>query len=127
MSSTPTGSDGVSVFQRTRLPVASSPAVDLFGESPSRLIISAAARHTPAVELLARQHGLPIERIGSVGGSRLIVELAGAGATGAAEARGSGVADAIDVELAALERAWEHGLPRALGWDEHGAGAAEGR
>jgi hypothetical protein len=55
------------------------------------------------------------------------VELAGAGATGAAEERGSNVADAIDVELAALERAWEHGLPRALGWDEHGPSAVEGR
>ena len=118
---------------RVRLPVASSPAVDLFGESPGRLVVSAAARHAPAVALLARQHGLPVEQIGNVGGDRLIVELAGAGATGAAEERGSSVADAIDVEIAALERAWEHGLPRALGWDTqehataHAAATAEGR
>jgi phosphoribosylformylglycinamidine (FGAM) synthase-like enzyme len=116
---------------RVRLPVASSPAVDLFGESPSRLVLSAATRHAPAVELLARQHGLPVERIGTVGGDRLVVELAGAGATGAAEERGSGVADAIDVPIADLERAWEHGLPRALGWDDGGmastAASAEGR
>jgi phosphoribosylformylglycinamidine (FGAM) synthase-like enzyme len=110
-----------------RLPIASSPAVDLFGESPSRLIVTADARHAAAAELFARQHGLPVERIGTVGGDRLVVELAGAGATGAAEERGSNVADAIDVELTALQRAWEHGLPRALGWDEHGASAAEGR
>jgi phosphoribosylformylglycinamidine synthase len=110
-----------------RLPVASSPAVDLFGESPSRLVVSTFPRHAPAVELLARQHGLPVERIGSVGGDHLVVELAGAGATGAAEERGSGVADAIDVAITALERAWEHGLPRALGWEEHGAGSSEGR
>ena len=100
-----------------RLPVSSSPAVDLFGESPSRLIVSADARHAPAVELLARQHGLPIETIGTVGGDRLVVELTGAGATGAAEERGSRVADSIDVALAEIERVWEHGLPRALGWD----------
>ena len=109
-----------------RLPIASSPAVDLFGESPSRLVISCTARHVPAVELLARQHGLPVESIGHVGGERLFVDLAGAGATGAAEERGSSVADAIDVHLADLLRAWERGLPRALGWDEPSA-SLEGR
>jgi phosphoribosylformylglycinamidine synthase subunit PurL len=109
-----------------RLPISSSPAVDLFGESPSRLIVSAPANHAAAVELLARQHGLPIEAIGLVGGDRLFIDLAGAGATGAAEERGSSVADAIDVALPELTRAWEHGLPRALGWDEASA-SAEGR
>jgi len=109
-----------------RLPISSSPAVDLFGESPSRLIVSALPRHVPAVELLARQHGLPIEAVGTVGGERLFVALAGSGATGAAEERGSSVADAIDVALPDLTRAWEHGLPRALGWDEASA-SVEGR
>jgi phosphoribosylformylglycinamidine synthase len=109
-----------------RLPVASSPAVDLFGESPSRVVVSASPGHAPAVELLARAHGLAAERIGVVGGGRLLVELVGAGATGAAEERGSSVADAIDVELGDLTRAWEHGLPRALGWDEPSA-SLEGR
>jgi phosphoribosylformylglycinamidine synthase II len=103
---------------RVRLPVGSSPAVDLFGESPSRLILSAAARHAPAVELLARQHGLPVETIGTIGGERLVIELTGAGSTGAAEERGSRVADSLDVALADLARAWLHGLPRALGWTE---------
>ena len=109
-----------------RLPVSSSPAVDLFGESPSRLIVSCPARHAAAIELLARQHGLAVESIGRVGGDRLFVDLAGAGATGAAEERGSSVADAIDVALTDLTRAWEHGLPRALGWDE-AAASLEGR
>jgi phosphoribosylformylglycinamidine synthase II len=103
---------------RVRLAVGSSPAVDLFGESPSRLVISCTARHAPAVELLARQHGLPVEQVGTVGGDRLTIELAGAGATGAAEERGSRIADSLDVTLHDLERAWEHGLPRALGWTE---------
>jgi phosphoribosylformylglycinamidine synthase subunit PurL len=109
-----------------RLPISSSPAVDLFGESPSRVVVSAAARHVLAIEMLARQHGLFIESIGRVGGNRLFVDLAGAGATGAAEERGSSVADAIDVALPDLTRAWEHGLPRALGWED-AASAAEGR
>jgi len=111
---------------QVRLHISGSPAVDLFGESPSRLVLSTIARHAPAAELLARQHGLHVERIGSVGGDRLVVELAGAGATGSAEERGSRVADSIDVALVHLERAWEHGLPRALGWDP-AASSAEGR
>ncbi|MEO8274094.1 MAG: phosphoribosylformylglycinamidine synthase subunit PurL, partial [Chloroflexota bacterium] len=106
------------VGARVRLHVSGSPAVDLFGESPSRLILSAPPRHVPAIELLARQHGLPVEAIGTVGGDRLVVDLAGAGATGSAEERGSRVADSIDVPLAELERAWRHGLPRALGWTD---------
>jgi phosphoribosylformylglycinamidine synthase len=101
-----------------RVPIASSPAVDLFGESPSRLVLSTRPEHAAAATLLARQHGLPVEPLGIVGGDRLVLELAGAGATGAAEERGSDVADAIDVRLANLRHAWEHGLSRALGWDE---------
>jgi phosphoribosylformylglycinamidine synthase len=113
-----------------RLPVASSPAVDLFGESPSRLVVSAAERQVPALILLARQHGLPIEEVGEVGaiGSgvadedadapppRLVIELHGAGATGASEDRGSRVADALIVGLGELRHAWDGGLARALGW-----------
>jgi phosphoribosylformylglycinamidine synthase len=104
---------------RLRLGVANSPAVDLFGESPSRIVVSAPPRYVAALVLLARQHGLVAEELGSVGGERLVVELAGAGATGAAEERGSRVADALDVAVADLRHAWETGLSRALGWDDH--------
>jgi phosphoribosylformylglycinamidine synthase len=109
-----------------RLPVSHSPAVDLFGESPSRVVVTTRPRHAPALELLARQHGLPMDRLGETGGNRLVVELAGAGATGAAEARGSRVADPIDLSVADLTHTWEHGLARALGW-EAPAAAPEGR
>ncbi len=100
---------------RLRLPVAGSPAVELFGESPSRLVLSCRQRHAPALVLLARQFGLPVQELGATGGERLVIELTGEGATGAAEARGSRVADAVDVPIADLRHAWEHGLPRALG------------
>src|SRR6185436_20853650 len=90
-----------------RLAVASSPAVDLFGESPSRLVVSCPPRHVPAVVLLARQHGLPIAELGEIGGDRLVIELHGSGATGAAEDRGSRIADALDVGLEELRHAWE--------------------
>ena len=41
-----------------------------------------AARHVPAFVLLARQHGLPGDELGTTGGTRLVIELAGRGATG---------------------------------------------
>jgi phosphoribosylformylglycinamidine synthase subunit PurL len=107
------------VGARLRLGIANSPAVDLFGESPSRILVSAPPRYVAALVLLARQHGLVAEELGAVGGERLVVELAGAGATGAAEERGSRVADALDVAVADLRHAWETGLSRALGWDGH--------
>ena len=100
-----------------RLGIASSPAVDLFGESPSRIVVSCPPRHGPAVVLLARQHGLPIEELGEIGGDRLAIELHGSGATGAAEDRGSRVADALIVGLEELRHAWDGGLARALGWE----------
>jgi hypothetical protein len=86
----------------------------------------------PALVLLARQHGLPVEEIGEVGAPgtdvedessdappprRLVVELHGAGATGSAEDRGSRVADALVVGLDELRHAWSGGLSRALGWE----------
>ncbi len=100
-----------------RIPITSSPAVDLFGESPSRIVASARPRNAATLVALARERGIPAEIIGTVAGDRLVIELAGAGATGAAEERGSGVADSIDVSLRDLGHAWEHGLTRALGWD----------
>jgi len=98
-----------------RLGVSGSPAIELFGESPSRLVLSCRPRHAPAVGLLARQFGLDVETLGTVGGERLRIELTGQGATGAAEERGSRVADALDVPVANLHHAWDHGLARVLG------------
>jgi len=102
---------------QVRLARLGSPAVALFGESPSRLVVSCDPLHAPALELLARQHGLPVERVGSVGGDHLVIESTGAGPMGAAEDRGSRVADALEVPLDDLRHAWDHGLARALGWE----------
>jgi phosphoribosylformylglycinamidine (FGAM) synthase-like enzyme len=100
-----------------RVPSAMSPAVELFGESPSRVVLTATPRHAPALVLLARQHGLPVEPLGSVGGDILRIQLVGSGATGASEERGSTIADVLEVPLTALRHAWDQGLPRALGWE----------
>jgi phosphoribosylformylglycinamidine synthase len=102
---------------RLRVSIAHSPAVDLFGEGPSRLVVTCRARHAPALTLLARQHGRHVETLGTVGGDRLVIELAVAGAAGAAEERGSRVADTLDVAVTDLRHAWDHGLARALGWE----------
>jgi len=100
-----------------RIGVSHSPAVELFGESPSRLVVTCRARYAAALELLARQHGQTVETIGSVGGDRLVIELAVGAATGDVEDRGGRVADALDVSVRDLCHAWEHGLSRALGWE----------
>ncbi len=91
----------------------------LFGESPSRGSSSRSApRHVPAFILLARQHGLPGDELGTTGGSRLVIELAGEGATG--RRRGAREPDRRCPRRRGrdLRHAWEHGLPRALGWEE---------
>ncbi|HET9084589.1 MAG TPA: phosphoribosylformylglycinamidine synthase subunit PurL [Candidatus Limnocylindrales bacterium] len=100
-----------------RVPTSMSPAVELFGESPSRIVVTTSPRHAPALTLLARQHGLPVESLGTVGGDRLRIQLVGTSSTGASEERGSTIADVLDVPLVALRHAWDNGLTRALGWD----------
>ncbi len=100
---------------RFRVAVAGSPAVALFGESPSRAVLAAPAAAVGALVALAAEHGVPLAELGVTGGDHLLIELAGEGATGAAEERGARVADAVDLALADLRHAWEHGLPRALG------------
>lgn len=111
---------------RVRIGVANSPAVELFGESPSRLVLSCRPKAVAALVGLARSYRLPVEEIGVVGGDRLVVELTGEGATGAAEERGSRVADALDVAVADLRHVWEHGLPRAIGLEGEDDGSPAG-
>ncbi|MFN8621007.1 MAG: phosphoribosylformylglycinamidine synthase subunit PurL [Chloroflexota bacterium] len=97
--------------------VAAEPAAELFGEGPGRVVVSVVPGSLAAVTALAAEHGVPLRRLGTTGGDRLRIRLAGLGATGAAEERGAGVADALDEPLGALKDAWERGLPRALGED----------
>ncbi len=100
---------------RLSLRVSSEPAVELFGESPSRAVVSARPERLAGLLAVAHRYDLPVERLGVVGGQTLSVTLVGEGATGAAEGRGASVADALEVPIADLRRAWERALPRALG------------
>ncbi len=102
---------------RFRVAVAGSPAVALFGESPSRAVLAVPPAAVEALAALARDHDVPLSQLGVSGGDLLVIELAGEGATGAAEERGARVADAVELGLGDLRHAWEHGLPRALGVD----------
>ena len=106
------------VGARLSLRVSAEPAVELFGESPSRIVVTVRPADLPRLAALATEHGIPLEPLGEVGGDRLQIELVGGGAAGAAEERGASVADALDCTLAALRHAWEQALPRALGDDE---------
>jgi phosphoribosylformylglycinamidine synthase len=100
-----------------RLEVGAEPAVELFGESPSRVVATVRAGDLLRLESIAHGAGVPLQLLGEVGGDRLTIELVGGGAAGAAEERGASVADPLDCTLDSLRRAWEQALPRALGED----------
>jgi phosphoribosylformylglycinamidine synthase subunit PurL len=103
---------------RVELPVSAPPALELFGEGPGRVVVTCRREDVPALAEVATRHQLPFRPVGTTGGDRLRIRLAGEGATGAAEERGAGVADELDEPLEILRHAWEHGLPRALGDEE---------
>lgn len=95
--------------------VALAPAVVLFGESPSRAVVTVRPERWPELARLALSRRVACRRLGTVGGDRVRIRLVGVGATGAAEERGAGVADELDVLLGDLRRAWRQALPRAMG------------
>ncbi len=69
----------------------------LFGEAPSRIVVSLEVERWAALERLAVEHDVPMALLGRVGGDRLLV---------------SGV---LDAALAGMEDAWGSGLREALG------------
>ena len=68
----------------------------LFGESQSRLIVSADQSSANDLEKIFGSAGIPISRIGSVGGSRLVIE------------------SLIDIPLARLADSFYHAMPRFM-------------
>jgi phosphoribosylformylglycinamidine synthase len=72
----------------------------LFGEAPSRIVISASADNLPRLETLLRAQDLPFRVLGNVGGDRLTVTVGGA--------------KTIDLEVAPLRAAWLAALPALL-------------
>ena len=70
----------------------------LFGETASRVVVSAAGRRADALLARAAEAGVPARAIGRTGGARLRIAVGGSAA--------------IDAPLAEAERVWETGLSR---------------
>jgi phosphoribosylformylglycinamidine synthase len=68
----------------------------LFGEAPSRIVVSCAAAARDELEKLAAAHDVPLTYLGVAGGDRLRL------------------GPHIDLPVSELARAYEEGLPRAL-------------
>jgi len=77
----------------------------LFGESQSRVVLSVCPAQVEAVLRIAKEVGVPEEVIGTVGGERLVVEVA---------ADRLGPACRIDVDLDRLHDRWANSLERML-------------
>jgi phosphoribosylformylglycinamidine synthase len=75
-------------------PVAA--AALLFGEAPSRIIVSLEPGMWPDLHQLAASMGVPLTRLGTVGGDRL------------------SLGDGLDLPVALLRSAWQDGLQQAL-------------
>jgi phosphoribosylformylglycinamidine synthase subunit PurL len=72
----------------------------LFGEAPSRIIVSAAPECRARLESCAQKAGAPIHCLGRVGGGRLSIEVSGTRAAG--------------LEVAPARAAWRSALSRSL-------------
>ena len=70
----------------------------LFGEAPSRILVSLPPTKTTALRRLASRHNVPVLRLGRTGGDRVRV------------------ARLVNVALEDASDAWGHGLRRAL-WE----------
>jgi phosphoribosylformylglycinamidine synthase len=76
----------------------------LFGESPSRVVVSAKPVHRQAILDHARRFGVPVEVIGTVTGDRLVVVMDHEGTRELV----------IDQPVEALHDRWSFSLDRAL-------------
>lgn len=76
----------------------------LFGESQSRVVISAKPAQRQSILDQTRQYGVPAEVVGSVTGDRLVIQLKDAGAA----------ETVIDQPIAALYDRWACSLERAV-------------
>jgi phosphoribosylformylglycinamidine (FGAM) synthase-like enzyme len=94
-----TGPAGVRVGAVVELADGIRPDALLFGESTGRVLV--ATGNCDAFLERARATDVPARRIGTTGGSRLVI-------------RAPGTAPWIDVELADIEAVWARAIPRRL-------------
>ena len=84
----------------------------LFGEDAGRIVIAYPKANEAEVSGLCSRHGAKLTRLGTVGGTRLIIEGAGQGAGGA---------PLIDALLPMLKAPWTSAIPRIVGDELHAA------
>jgi len=107
-----TGPAGVRIGARVELADGIRPDALLFGESTGRVLV--ATGNCDALLERARAADVPARRIGTTGGSRLVIRHApltvlASGGPSASESMGW-----IDADLASLEAIWARAIPRRL-------------
>ncbi|MBI3002939.1 MAG: phosphoribosylformylglycinamidine synthase II, partial [candidate division NC10 bacterium] len=83
------------------LPGALRPEAAFFGESQSRIVVSVRPRQGPALEALARRHGVPCTLLGTTGGPTFTLTAGGA---------------TLRAPVEALAEAWRGGFAAAASW-----------
>jgi phosphoribosylformylglycinamidine synthase len=78
-----------------------APHAFVFGEDASRVVVSFPPAHRDAVVDAAKEAGVPLEVVGTVGGDRLTVK------------------GLLDVPVAELSRAWRSGIPAVVKQPAH--------
>ncbi|RNB57874.1 phosphoribosylformylglycinamidine synthase subunit PurL [Brevibacillus gelatini] len=73
----------------------------LFSESQSRILLSASPEQAEAILALAGEHGVPAEKIGTIGGDRLVVNVNGT--------------EAINASIQEVKAAWKDAIPCLIG------------
>ena len=72
----------------------------LFGEAPSRIVVSLKKKDLGALEKIAKKHLILCQELGTVGGDRLTIK--------------EGEKILVDVPLKALSEAWRNAIPKRL-------------
>lgn len=71
--------------------------IALFSESQSRILLSAAPEHADRLQSYIESQGVPVQRIGTVGGAELDIRVNGA--------------PAIELPVAQMEQVWKDAIP----------------
>ena len=82
----------------------------LFGESPSRVVLSVSPDHAERTLAIAEECGVPAEDIGHVGGEDLVIRI-----RGRVDGQSGGAEEAIHVPVTTLHESWSQSLERKLG------------
>jgi phosphoribosylformylglycinamidine synthase len=82
------------------LPAAARPDLTLFGEGPSRVVVSVEPARVREFEALMAESAIPWRWIGLTGGERLVLRV--------------GARVVVDLALAQLESAWRSGFERHM-------------